>query len=93
MWLSIRQDIWSWPTAIVNVALYAIVAQWMMTRKKLENWLGWSAVDVLYVGMFIHKGLYLTSALYAVFLALAVRGYGEWRHSMTVAFAAARAAT
>ena len=69
----------------------SLVAQWMMTRKKLENWLVWSAVDVLYVGMFIYKGLYLTSALYAVFLALAVRGYVEWRRTMTVATAAAAA--
>ena len=70
----------------------SLVAQWMMTRKKLENWLVWSAVDVLYVGMFIYKGLYLTSALYAVFPALAVRGYVEWRRSMTAATTAAAAA-
>ena len=70
----------------------SLVAQWMMTRKKLENWLVWSAVDVLYIGMFIYKGLYLTSALYAVFLALAVRGYVEWRRSMTAATTAAAAA-
>jgi nicotinamide mononucleotide transporter len=63
----------------------SLVAQWMMTRKKLENWLVWIAVDVLYVGMFIFKGLYLTAGLYAVFLALAVRGYVDWRRSMTVA--------
>ena len=67
----------------------SLVAQWMMTRKKLENWLVWSAVDVLYVGMFIYKGLYLTSALYAVFLALAVGGYIKWRRSMTAVTAAA----
>ena len=66
----------------------SLVAQWMMTKKKLEHWLVWSAVDVLYIGMFSYKGLYLTAALYAVFLALAVRGYGEWRRSMTVAAAA-----
>jgi len=168
VWLSVRQNIWSWPTAIVNVVLYALVfydaklyadmglqviyailsvygwyewlyggagrtelhvtrttarlrwllgvialagsvllgtllhhepdaalpymdaalsstslvAQWMMTRKLLENWLVWIAVDVLYVGMFIFKDLYLTAALYAVFLALAVRGYVDWRRSM-----------
>jgi nicotinamide mononucleotide transporter len=70
----------------------SLVAQWMMTKKKLENWLVWSAVDVLYVGMFIYKGLYLTSALYAVFLALAVRGYIEWRRSMTAATAVTAAA-
>jgi len=60
----------------------SLVAQWMMTKKLLENWLVWIAVDVLYVGMFIFKGLFLTSVLYAVFLALAVKGYLDWRRSM-----------
>ena len=179
VWLSVRQNIWSWPTAIVNVVLYSIVfyeaklyadmglqvvyavlsvygwyewlyggagrtelrvtrtgvrigavlaliaavgsvllgtalhrgtdaalpymdaslsstslvAQWMMTRKLLENWLVWIAVDVLYVGMFVFKGLYLTAGLYAVFLALAVQGYLGWRRSMAgVALAPASAA-
>ena len=31
----------------------SLVAQWMMTRKILENWAVWMAVDVVYVGMFI----------------------------------------
>lgn len=169
VWLSVRQNIWSWPTAIVNVVLYALVfyetklyadmglqviyailsiygwyewlyggagrtelrvtrtglrlgallaviaaigsaligvflrhatdaalpfmdsflsstslvAQWMMTKKLLENWLVWIGVDVLYVGMFIFKGLFLTAGLYAVFLALAIKGYLDWRRSMT----------
>jgi nicotinamide mononucleotide transporter len=61
----------------------SLAAQWMMTKKLLENWLVWIAVDVLYVGMFLFKGLYLTAGLYAVFLALAVRGYVDWRRSMT----------
>jgi nicotinamide mononucleotide transporter len=168
VWLSVRQNIWSWPTAIVNVVLYALVfyeaklyadmglqviyailsiygwyewlyggagrtelrvtrtglrlgallaliaavgsallgvllrhatdaalpfmdsflsstslvAQWMMTKKLLENWLVWIGVDVLYVGMFIFKGLFLTAGLYAVFLALAIKGYLDWRRSM-----------
>src|SRR5476651_1781025 len=60
----------------------SLVAQWMMTKKKVENWLVWILVDVLYVGMFIFKGLYLTAGLYAVFLALAVKGYLEWRSAL-----------
>jgi nicotinamide mononucleotide transporter len=63
----------------------SLVAQWMMTKKKLESWVVWIAVDVLYVGMFVFKGLYLTAGLYLVFLALAVKGYVDWRRSMTVA--------
>jgi nicotinamide mononucleotide transporter len=66
----------------------SLVAQWMMTKKKLENWLVWIAVDVLYVGMFIFKHLYLTAGLYAVFLVLAVRGYIDWRRSMVTGLSA-----
>lgn len=61
---------------------FSIVAQWMQTRKKLEAWLIWLAVDVFYVGMFLYKGLYPTASLYAVFLYLAVMGFVEWRRSM-----------
>jgi nicotinamide mononucleotide transporter len=60
----------------------SLVAQWMMTRKILENWAVWVAVDVVYVGMFIYKKLYLTAGLYTVFLVLAVIGYVQWKKSL-----------
>ena len=167
VFLSTRQNIWSWPTAIVNVALYTVVfyngrlygqmglqtvflvlsiygwyqwlhggeqktelrvsrasprllgvlaglnvvawialaallrrtdaalpwldalltttsliAQWMMTRKILENWILWIAVDIVYVPMFLSQRLYATSLLYAAFLVLAVMGFVEWRRSI-----------
>jgi nicotinamide mononucleotide transporter len=167
VYLSTRQNIWSWPTAIVNVALYSVVfyngrlygqmglqtiylvlsiygwynwlhgsaektelrvsrasprllamlaasnlvawvllaailrrtdaalpwldalltttslvAQWMMTRKILQNWILWIAVDIVYVPMFISQRLYATALLYAAFLVLAVMGFVEWRRSI-----------
>jgi nicotinamide mononucleotide transporter len=60
----------------------SLVAQWMMTRKILENWAVWVAVDVVYIAMFIFKRLYLTAGLYAVFLVLAVMGYVQWKRSL-----------
>ena len=59
----------------------SLVAQWMMTRKIVENWAVWVAVDVVYVGMFLYKSLYLTAGLYAVFFVLAVMGYRDWKRS------------
>ena len=59
----------------------SLVAQWMMTRKILENWAVWVAVDVVYIGMFIFKQLYLTAGLYAVFLVLAVMGFRRWKRA------------
>jgi len=61
---------------------FSVAAQWMQTRKLLENWLVWLAVDVFYVGMFVYKGLYPTAGLYAGFLVLAASGFVSWRRSM-----------
>ncbi len=61
---------------------FSIAAQWMQTRKLLESWLVWLAVDVFYVGMFLYKELYLTAGLYTVFLVLAAMGFTQWRRSM-----------
>jgi nicotinamide mononucleotide transporter len=59
----------------------SLVAQWMMTRKIVENWAVWMAVDVVYVGMFIFKHLYLTAGLYSVFFVLAAMGYVQWKRT------------
>jgi nicotinamide mononucleotide transporter len=54
-------------------------SQWLLNRKKLESWIGWIAVDVIYVPLYLWKQLYLTAVLYALFLVLAVMGYRAWR--------------
>jgi nicotinamide mononucleotide transporter len=59
----------------------SLVAQYMMTRKYLEAWAVWIAVDIVYVGMWLSRSLYLTAVLYAVYLALAVVGHREWKRS------------
>lgn len=59
----------------------SLVAQWMMTRKILENWTIWILVDVVYVPMFIYKELYPTAVLYGIFLVLAVLGHRDWKRS------------
>jgi len=74
----------SLPYLDAALASASLVAQWLATRKLLENWLVWIAADVLYVGMFIYKQLYPTAALYAVFTLLAVWGYVQWKQSLRV---------
>ncbi len=60
----------------------SLVAQWMMTRKLLENWLIWIAADIVYVPVFIRRGLPFTALQYAVFLVLAAMGWFGWRQSL-----------
>jgi nicotinamide mononucleotide transporter len=78
----------SLPFVDSTLTSYSLVAQWMLTKKYLENWIVWIAVDIAYVGMFIFKKLYLTAGLYVVFMALCVRGYIEWKRSREVVVAA-----
>jgi nicotinamide mononucleotide transporter len=73
------------PFSDAATTAFSLVAQWMATRKWLENWLVWIAVDVVYVAMYVSQELVPTAGLYAAFLLLAFFGYREWRASMKVA--------
>ncbi|HXH99701.1 MAG TPA: nicotinamide riboside transporter PnuC [Sphingobacteriaceae bacterium] len=57
----------------------SFVAQFLMTRKIIQNWILWIIVDICYIPLYIYKDLVLTAILYALFLWLATMGYLEWR--------------
>ncbi|EGF32769.1 Ribosyl nicotinamide transporter, PnuC-like protein [Oxalobacteraceae bacterium IMCC9480] len=57
----------------------SLLGQWLLSRKKLENWLVWIVVDLLYVGLYLFKGLTLTAVLYGVFVLMALAGWRAWR--------------
>jgi nicotinamide mononucleotide transporter len=61
---------------------FSLAAQYLMTRKYLENWILWVAVDVVYTALFVTQKLYYTAALYAAFTVLAWRGYREWKDAL-----------
>lgn len=61
------------------LASLSIFAQILQTRKKIENWYFWILVDAAYVFIYVSKDLYLSAMLYALFLALAMHGYHEWK--------------
>lgn len=60
----------------------SIVAQWMLSKKWLENWLLWIIVDIISIKMYIFKNLYLTAGLYLLFLIICCIGYYQWRKSL-----------
>ena len=61
----------------------SLVAQWLMSRKKLESWYYWIAVDIIAIGIYYAKGLYLTSGLYVCFLFMATAGLIRWKKSFS----------
>ncbi len=57
----------------------SLVGQWLLGRKYVENWLAWIIVNIVSVGLFAYKGLWLTVLLYTLFIAMSVVGWREWR--------------
>ncbi len=66
-----------WADAATTAA--SLAAQWLMSRRLIENWFLWIAVDVVYVPLYVYKGLHVTAGLYFVFLLLCVAGLRHWR--------------
>ncbi|MCX6274946.1 MAG: nicotinamide riboside transporter PnuC [Bacteroidetes bacterium] len=62
----------------------SLIAQWMVAKKKIENWIVWIVADIIYVGMYFFKNLHLTAALYFVFILLALKGYNEWKKKIAL---------
>lgn len=56
----------------------SLTAQFMLSRKLLENWFVWMTADIIYVLLYCYKALYLTGILYAGFFLLCVAGYRGW---------------
>ena len=80
-WLGRNTDE-SMPVTDAATTAFSLVAQWMQTRKLIENWWLWLVVDIVYVGMNLSQGLAWTAGLYLVYTALAVAGWRDWRQSM-----------
>ena len=56
----------------------SLAGQWLLGRQYVENWAVWVAVNVISVGLFAYKGLWLTVLLYALFTLMAVVGWRAW---------------
>jgi nicotinamide mononucleotide transporter len=64
------------------VTALSLVAQWLLNRKHIENWLVWIVVDVLTIGLGISREMYLLATLYMIFLGMCMVGWHQWRHTM-----------
>lgn len=71
------------PYADALATVASIAGQVLLGRKVLENWLVWLGVNVFSVGLFAHKGLWLTALLYALFAGLSVAGWRAWSMRLT----------
>jgi nicotinamide mononucleotide transporter len=69
--------LWDALTTVLSLA-----AQYLLCRKRFENWWFWIAADVIYIPLYFSRKLPLTAVLYAVFLAMCLVGVKEWARSL-----------
>ncbi|KWB61533.1 nicotinamide riboside transporter PnuC [Burkholderia ubonensis] len=77
------------PFVDASLTAFSLVAQYWTARRYIASWGLWIIVNVVYVGMFVVKELYLTAGLYALFIGLAVIGWRDWRNTAAAVRAAA----
>jgi nicotinamide mononucleotide transporter len=75
----------SLPYVDASLASFSLVASWWQARKHIANWWTWIVVDIIYVGEYIYKDLWLTAVIYAVLVGLAVVGLRDWRRAPVAA--------
>jgi nicotinamide mononucleotide transporter len=56
----------------------SVIGQYLLGRQWVENWPCWLLVNLVSVGLFAYKELWLTVVLYALFAGLSVWGWRQW---------------
>ncbi|WP_432734947.1 nicotinamide riboside transporter PnuC [Maridesulfovibrio sp. FT414] len=73
------QASYPWWDALTTVL--SLIAQYLLARKYLENWILWIVADTMYIGIYYAKGWAGYSGLMAVYTAMAVLGFMHWLKS------------
>jgi nicotinamide mononucleotide transporter len=64
------------------VTTLSLLAQYLLAKKKLENWWVWLVVNLLTIGLMVVKTLWLTAVLYLIFAVLSYVGLKAWQKQL-----------
>jgi nicotinamide mononucleotide transporter len=62
-----------------SILVFSLIAQTYLMLRIFEHWYLWIIVDIISIGVYLSKGLYLTAVEYVVFLILCIVGVIAWR--------------
>ncbi len=68
----------AFPIADSFILVASFLGQWLLAKKKLENWICWIIVNCTAVFVYYLKDLKLFSILYLVLLFIAIQGVITW---------------
>jgi nicotinamide mononucleotide transporter len=66
------------PFADSLTTILSLAAQYLLSKKRLENWWFWILADCIYIPLYFGRQLPLTAALYAIFLVMCLCGLRQW---------------
>ncbi|HWQ92421.1 MAG TPA: nicotinamide riboside transporter PnuC [Clostridia bacterium] len=69
--------LWDSLTTVLSLA-----AQYLLCRKRFENWFFWIAADLIYIPLYFSRQLPLTAVLYGVFLCMCLVGLRQWSKTL-----------
>lgn len=69
------------PWLDAGIAMTSVVAQILMTRRRLESWYLWCGVNVLSVALYASRGLWITAVLYVGMLAVSLVSLRLWQQA------------
>jgi len=72
------------PFLASSTTVLSLIALFLTARKLFESSHLWIFVNLVYIGLYVYKGLHLTAVLYAIFAGLSVAGLINWRRLLRI---------
>ena len=70
----------TFPDAITTT--FSVGATILLLRRKIENWLYWIVIDLVYVVIFWSRGAFLFALIMLIYVVVAIYGYRKWREAL-----------
>ncbi|WP_044102262.1 nicotinamide riboside transporter PnuC [Neolewinella persica] len=67
----------TYPDAITTV--FSVITTFLLIGRRLENWLYWIVIDVVYVWIYAGTGAILFAMMMIINVGMAIYGYQRWR--------------
>ena len=74
------------PFADSVVLAFSVLGQFLLMGRRIENWWCWLLVNTVAVPLYYSRGLYVTSALYAVFWVNVIVSLWHWRRVLAAQY-------
>ena len=82
-WLLENYSAASLPYADSFATVLCFIAQWMIAKRKIENWLLWMVANPAYILIYLIKDLPLYAVLSGVYWLMSFMGYHEWNKKLS----------